>query len=131
MNKHLFQKAKELAQRPYQVHVFLDETTDGEPVYVAAVPEMPGCVSHGDTVEEAKEWLESAKIDFICFLLDHNLEVPEPELLKSTLVFNMPHYNDSEVVNSEDLPVPQYRFFHKERYSIHAPTASERFSAGA
>jgi len=61
---------------------------------------MPGCVSHGDTVEEAKEWLESAKIDFIWFLLDHSLEVPEPELLKSALVFNMSHYNDSEVVNS-------------------------------
>lgn len=100
MNKHLFQKAKELAQRPYQMHIFLDETTDGEPVYVAVVPKMPGCVSHSDAVEEAKEWLESAKVDFIWFLLEHSLEVPEPEPLKSAPVFNMPHYNDSEVVSS-------------------------------
>lgn len=84
----------ELAKRPYQAHVFCDETTEGEPVYVAVVPEMPGCIAHGDTVEEALEWLESAKVDHIWFLLDKKLEVPEPQLLNSTLVFNMPQYDE-------------------------------------
>ena len=83
MDRRLFAEAKTLAQRPYQSQVFLDETTDGEPVYVAIVPEMPGCIAHGDTVEEALEWLESAKLDHIWFLLDQQLEVPEPQLIEA------------------------------------------------
>ena len=94
MNKEYLKKAESLAKRPYQAHVFFDETTEGEPVYVAIVPEMPGCVAHGDTVEEALEWLESAKLDHIWFLLDKKLEVPEPVLLNSTMVFNKPLYDD-------------------------------------
>ena len=92
--KKNYKVAESLAKRSYQTHVFLDETTDGEPVYVAVVPEMHGCIAHGDTVDEALEWLESAKLDHIQFLLDKNLEVPEPKLLNSTAVFTMPHYED-------------------------------------
>ncbi len=100
MNTRNHKKAASLAKREYQSHVFLDETTDGEAVYVAIVPEMPGCIAHGDTVEEAVKWLESAKVDHIWFLLDKNLEVPEPQLLSSTLVFNMPQYDDEMVIAS-------------------------------
>ena len=37
MNKAYLKKAESLAKRPYQAHVFLDETTEGEPVYVAVL----------------------------------------------------------------------------------------------
>jgi len=94
MNQNLFGRALTLAKRPYQAHVFQDETTNGEPVYVAMIPEMPGCIAHGDTVEEALEWLESAKVDHIWFLLDKDLEVPHPQLLNPTTVFNAPAYAD-------------------------------------
>lgn len=94
MNRNNYKNATALARRQYQSHVFLDETTDGEPVYVAVVPELPGCNAHGDTVEEALEWLGSAKIDHIWFLLDNNLDVPAPQLLNSGLIFNMPRYDD-------------------------------------
>ena len=94
MRKENRKLAESLANRPYQAHVFLDETTDGEPVYVALVPEMSGCIAHGDTVEEALEWLESARVDHIWFLLDHKMEVPEPQLVNTTVVFNMPQYED-------------------------------------
>jgi len=99
MNEKNYKKAESLSRRPYQAQVFLDETTDGEAVYVAIVPEMPGCIAHGDTVEEALEWLESAKLDHIWFLLDKNLDVPEPQLLNSGMVFNAPHYEDVDASN--------------------------------
>lgn len=55
-------------------------------IYVASVPELQGCMAHGDTREEAlKEieiaeslWLESAK--------DMNIEIPEPSLFNSVAV---------------------------------------------
>ena len=100
MNKELYKEAETLAQRPYQSRVFRDETTDGEPVYVALVPEMPGCIAHGDTVDEALEWLQSAKVDHIWLLLDKNLDVPEPQLYDTNLVFDMPsHDNASDGAN--------------------------------
>lgn len=101
MNKKNHKKAESLSKRAYQAHVVLDETTDGEPVYVAIVPEMPGCIAHGDTVEEALEWLESAKLDHIWFLLDKNLEVPEPQLLNSGMVFNAPYYDNVDSTNAQ------------------------------
>ena len=101
MNKENHKTAESLAKRPYQAHVFLDETTDSEPIYVAVVPEMPGCIAHGDTVEEALEWLESAKLDHIWFLLDKNLEVPDPQLLNSNSVFNMAHYDDENTASAQ------------------------------
>ena len=78
MNSIYLSKAKQLAKLAYQVHVFPDETTEGEPTLVAVVPEMPGCIAHGETIDEALEWLESAKVDHIWFLLDKGLPIPEP-----------------------------------------------------
>ncbi len=99
MNKKYWKQAETLAKRPYQAHVFLDQTTDGEPVYVAVIPEMPGCSAHGDTVEEALAWLESAKADHIWFLLDQNLDVPEPQFVNAGIIFSAPHYDDENVAD--------------------------------
>ena len=78
MNSIYLSKAKQLAKLAYSVHVLPDETTEGEPTLVAVVPEMPGCIAHGEIIDEALEWLESTKIDHIWFLLDKGLPVPEP-----------------------------------------------------
>lgn len=92
MNKLILRRAREMASRAYQVHVFPDESTDGEPGFVATVPELPICMADGATVEEAKRNLESAKIDFIYFLLEDRLPVPEPRLLGSYTQVNMSDY---------------------------------------
>lgn len=78
MNKRLLERAKKLAARPYEVQYIPDVDSDGEPVVFARIPEMPGCVSHGHTIEEAMEWIELAKIDFIYFYLEDGLMPPEP-----------------------------------------------------
>lgn len=78
MDEKLLSRAAELAAQPYQIHVFPDETTEGKPIYVAIVPDLPGCVTHGDTASEAKAALVDVIVDFIYFMLEDGLEVPAP-----------------------------------------------------
>lgn len=40
--------------------VIPEEATDGTLVYRAEIPELPGCMSHGDTEEEALQNLQEA-----------------------------------------------------------------------
>ena len=100
MNNQTLKKAKELANRPYQIRIFLDETTDDEPIYVAVIPELPGCVAYGDTPEEAKHNITTAKEDFIYFLLEDELTVPEPQLINSSIRIDMMDYLELPEDNS-------------------------------
>ncbi|MCM1499279.1 MAG: type II toxin-antitoxin system HicB family antitoxin [Clostridium sp.] len=64
----------------YSVYMYYDEA---DQIYVASIPELQGCMAHGETREKAlKEieiaenlWLESAK--------DMNIEIPEPSISMS------------------------------------------------
>lgn len=78
LDRTRWQEAKKLASRPYQLHFFPDVSKDGESGYYVRVPEMPGCVSDGATVEEARSNIMDALVDFIYFLLEDGMEVPEP-----------------------------------------------------
>lgn len=95
MDEQRLRRARELASRAYQVHVFPDESTNGDPGFVASIPELPICMSDGETVEEAKNNLESAKVDFIYFLLEDGLPVPEPRLLGSYTCIDMSDFSVS------------------------------------
>ncbi|MBA7663760.1 hypothetical protein ES703_71808 [subsurface metagenome] len=64
---------------PYSVIVVPDTTTDGEPCYLAYHHELEGCMSHGNTPEEALHNLREATRLYISVLLDEGLEVPLPE----------------------------------------------------
>lgn len=66
------------AAKPYHIEVIEDETTDNEPVYLALIPELEGCMGQGLTLEEALLDLEEAKMDYIVSLLSDGLEVPTP-----------------------------------------------------
>ena len=45
---------------PYAIVVVEEEATDGSLVYRAEIPDLPGCMSHGETREEAVQNLEEA-----------------------------------------------------------------------
>jgi predicted RNase H-like HicB family nuclease len=62
----------------YAVEVVPDSTTDGMPCYRASHPELPGCMAHGETPDEALANLEDAKRLYIETLLVKGLEVPLP-----------------------------------------------------
>lgn len=107
MNSQIWQRAEELASQPYQTMTFLDKTTDGEPVYVALIPELPGCATHGKTVKEAQELLEEAKAEFIYFMLEDGLLVPEPRLLYAGQRINLSDYLDNVIEHDVTPPVPR------------------------
>jgi predicted RNase H-like HicB family nuclease len=63
---------------PYAVEVVPESTTDGMLCYRASHPELPGCMAHGDTPDEALENLEDARRLYIETLLVKGLQVPLP-----------------------------------------------------
>ncbi len=50
-------------------------------IYVASVPELPGCMAHGDTKEQALKEIETAKELWIETALEDGQPIPEPDLL--------------------------------------------------
>ena len=106
MNKNLRNKAEKLASRPYVVEVILDETTDGQPVYLAKAPELEGCFGQGETIAEAVKSLSEARVDFIQSLLEDDLPIPGPSLATTTtasLTFTLTlRYRQSDTVNPGD-----------------------------
>lgn len=47
--------------------------------YTAIIPSLPGCVTYGKTVEEAKEMAKDAIEGYLCSLDKHNDEIPEEQ----------------------------------------------------
>lgn len=62
----------------YPIRVGPDRYTDGERCYVAAHPDLPGCVGYGSTVQEAKNKLRKAREAYFRSLQARGEEPPEP-----------------------------------------------------
>ena len=52
---------------------------DDEGGYVVNYPELPGCLSVGDSVEEALKNGEEAKREWFMVMLEEGMEIPRPE----------------------------------------------------
>ena len=73
------EELESLINLPYAVEVVPDATTDGEPCYLASHPELPGCLAHGDTANDAIDNLNDARRLYIETLLERGLQVPRPQ----------------------------------------------------
>ena len=51
--------------------------------YTVVVPALPGCVSEGDTEEEALENIRDAIVGWLAVARKHGLYVPVPDQVKS------------------------------------------------
>lgn len=60
---------------------------DGNKGYIASVPVLPGCISYGNNLEEAKKMVEDAIFAYIQSLKKHNEEVPTEEEIFYSKVF--------------------------------------------
>jgi predicted RNase H-like HicB family nuclease len=69
---------------PYAIQVTPDETTEGNVCYRAEHPELPGCMSHGTTPEEAIHSLANARRLYIETLLHLGQSVPRPRHITDT-----------------------------------------------
>ena len=61
---------------PYAVVVREDEATDGSRIFLAEVPDLPGCMAHGETPEEAHQNLQEAIELYLQTLDDAGVERP-------------------------------------------------------
>ena len=93
---------------------FLDNTTEGEPTYVALIPELPGCHTHGDTIEEAFDLLNEVKIEFIYFMLVDGLDVPEPKLLDTDVRMNFGDFMKNVIATVAKPSTPRGVFLDSE-----------------
>jgi len=65
------------ARLPYTVIV--EQWDDGRgPYWVARIAELPHCLVHGDTPEEATREIQEVKMDWIRSNLERGLPIPEP-----------------------------------------------------
>lgn len=94
--------------------ILLHEVDDnGEKYWIAEVPELPGCKSHGLTVEDAVKSLEEAKKDWILDSLEEGEKVPVPldrESYSGRFVLRMSrslHRALSKLAESEKLSLNQ------------------------
>ena len=55
-------------------------------IYVVSVPELQGCMAHGETKEEALKEIEIAKELWIETALEDGEEIPEPHLFSGEVV---------------------------------------------
>ncbi len=60
---------------PYKIELYPDIEEGG---YAVACPELPGCLSCGETIEECIESIEDAKLAWITASLEDGYPIPEP-----------------------------------------------------
>ncbi len=71
MNRHLHY----YLSLPYTI-VLIPDAEDGS--WFAELPELPGCMTYGDTQAEVLELIEDAKLTWIAARLELGLSIPEP-----------------------------------------------------
>ena len=73
-------KIEEYLNKPYKIELIPDMEEGG---YAVSCPELPGCISCGDTIEEAMANIEDAKAAWLNVALEDGMAIPEPENLES------------------------------------------------
>ena len=69
---------EEYMKLPYKIELVPDISEGG---YAVSCPELPGCLSCGETIEDAIASIEDAKFSWISAALEEGLSVPEPNSL--------------------------------------------------
>lgn len=64
---------------PYRMEIVEDQAEGG---YTVSFPELPGCITCGETIESALKNAEDAKKIWLEAVLEDGGEVPEPDSLK-------------------------------------------------
>lgn len=80
MNDLLWEKAKELADRPYHITQETDELSDGQKIILLRHPELKGCKAQGFNLDEATKNLYEARVDYLYALLISELPIPDPKI---------------------------------------------------
>ena len=60
---------------PYKLEIFPDSDEGG---YVASYPDLPGCLTMGETIEDAIRNAEDAKREWISAAIEDGIDISEP-----------------------------------------------------
>ena len=96
----------------YRTEIRPESCTDGTLAYVAEIPDLPGCMSHGVTVDEARQNLEDAKREYLAALQERGLPVPapSPEPAVTTVVWTViGPMEPVEDVTTPEIPTGTFR----------------------
>ena len=72
------------ARIPYPTVVREDEDTDGTRVFLAEIPDLPGCMSHGNSPDEAIQGLAEALDLYLETLEENGQPIPQPSTARMT-----------------------------------------------
>ena len=60
---------------PYRLEILPDPEEGG---YIARYPDLPGCITVGDSIESVAENAEDAKKEWIAAAIEHGIAIAEP-----------------------------------------------------
>ncbi len=63
---------------PYHIVLIADGDDDGRSGWVAEIPDLPGCISQGDSPDEAVDHVRKAMADWISVALEDGRDIPRP-----------------------------------------------------
>ena len=113
---------------PYKIVLY----PAGEGGYAIEIPELPGCISQGQTLEEAYKMIQDAKRCWLDIALQDRKEIPEPTMGKEySGKFNirMPKSLHRTLVmkaKEENVSLNQYINYQLARGVGHPPGKSRR-----
>lgn len=96
---------------PYKIELYPDIEEGG---YAVACPELPGCLSCGETIEDAIESIEDAKRAWFDAALEEGYAIPEPSKIddySGQFKIRMPkslHKKLAEQSKAEGISMNQY-----------------------
>lgn len=121
LKQDLKKEVQKYMKLPYTIKLIPEE--DG--TYFIEVEELPGCMSQGDTPEEAFEMIKDAMEDWLESSIDRGLKIPLPNVMREysgRFVVRVPvslHRKLVEVAHREGVSLNQYVVsMLSENYSI-------------
>jgi len=61
----------------------------GDRSYLVEFPDLPGCLTEGNTLEEAKRNAKEALTGYLSSIFERNLRIPDPSSLKGRNIHNI------------------------------------------
>jgi predicted RNase H-like HicB family nuclease len=71
-------QAEEYIALPYTIGIVEDIDEDGRRGWVAEIEELPGCISQGETPEEAAANVRDAMLGWISVAMEDGQHIPQP-----------------------------------------------------
>lgn len=69
----------EYMKLPYRIELIPDPDEGG---FVVSFPDLPGCLSTGETIDEAYRNAEDAKQEWLMAAIEEGIYIPEPDSIK-------------------------------------------------